>query len=236
MNTNDLIFIRKRQYSDMNAYHQALTIFKESAHLLSRTVRTWIYVKNIDRDYMDVVRARNEIFDEVGLIPDNHFITSTCVGGWELSHDELVHVNFLIADDETVGNATYMSNTKFMPPTTAYGVRFERGTKVEYDNATHWYVSGTASIDNKGNVVHNDVISQFNRAFENIDHLLKKYGADFEKDVSRLIVYYRNRNDYRILKQHAAWITELMEVKFRAAAICRPEWLVELECTAVREK
>lgn len=236
MYSNDLQFIRLKSNIG-SIYDQALKIFTELGPLLDSTVRTWIYVKNIDKNYSDVVHARNEIFDNYGLTIDNHFIASTGIGGWEFEGNELVHVNALIADEETVKNIEYMERLDLLPNTHDYGVRFERGAKVEYNDCTHWYISGTASINADGEVEHpGDIISQFEKVIFNIDGLLSKYGANLNEDVYQIRVYYRNLSQEHLIKEYAEQHYPDLNFKFRKATICRPGWLVEMECTAVKSR
>lgn len=233
MHSRDLKLYRKiSNASNKSAYVQALDIFLGAKDLLHKTVRTWVYIKHIDKNYTEVVRARNLVFDEVGLNDETHFIASTGIEG-RLDGDCLVQVDFLVADHDTVDNHTeYMEDLKRMPRTSDYGVRFERGAKVEYDDCTHAYISGTASIDAEGNIVHSSTIAQYHHAMANVCSLLIKYGMDL-RNVSLLKVYYRNHADYAMLKRVTR---DLLEVKLIRASICRPGWLVELECTAVKAK
>ena len=52
---------------------------------------------------------------------------------------------------------------------------FERGTSVEYGDRRHLFISGTASIDHRGEVVHvGDVREQTRRMWENVEKLLEE--------------------------------------------------------------
>jgi enamine deaminase RidA (YjgF/YER057c/UK114 family) len=127
-----------------------------------------------------------------------------------------------------------MEARSHLNPTHEYGVTFERGLKIVFGDRSHLYVSGTASINNKGEVMHpRDVKKQTIRILENIRALLKPHNADLE-DISYLIVYVRNITD----------VNEVRNILFKKGfghlpaffvkgAICRPEWLVEIEVMAV---
>ena len=114
-----------------------------------------------------------------------------------------------------------------------YGVTFERGTVMEYGDRGHVFISGTASIDNKGNVVHvGDIVKQTHRMWENVETLLAEGNASFE-DVMQIVVYLRDTADYEIVR-------EMFEQRFphtpcviALAPVCRPTWLIEMECIAV---
>ncbi len=52
------------------------------------------------------------------------------------------------------GQVTYLHALSHLSPTALYGVTFDRGTSVEYGDRRHLFISGTASIDHRGEVVH----------------------------------------------------------------------------------
>jgi enamine deaminase RidA (YjgF/YER057c/UK114 family) len=69
--------------------------------------------------------------------------------------------------------------------------------------------------------------------WENVEALLKEAECSFD-DVSQAIIYLRDSSDYTIVK-------ELFDNKFPQlprvivhAPVCRPTWLVEMECIAVK--
>ena len=60
----------------------------------------------------------------------------------------------------------------------------------------HVFLSGTASINNKGEVVHvGNIVKQTERMWENVGVLLEEGGASFD-DVMQIIVYLRDVCDY----------------------------------------
>jgi len=82
-----------------------------------------------------------------------------------------------------------------MPPAYKYNVTFERGVKIAYGDRTHYYISGTASIDKDGNILHpGDIEKQTLRTLENIEALLSSYGSGFY-DMKLLLVYVRDSVD-----------------------------------------
>ncbi len=117
-------------------------------------------------------------------------------------------------------------------PTHAYGVAFERGSRVTWKDGDLILISGTASIDARGQILHaGDVVRQADRLLENIAALLAEGGAHLE-DVRHFIVYLRDPADH-------LRIQEYMSVRFPhtpfvivRAPVCRPGWLIEMECMA----
>ena len=110
-----------------------------------------------------------------------------------------------------------------------YSVTFERGTRIAYADRVHHLISGTASIDNEGNVVHvGDVMEQLERALENVEALLRSGGARL-RDMMHLIVYLRDPADYPRVNDHLRERFPALPMVIVQGAVCRPEWLVEIE-------
>ena len=73
-----------------------------------------------------------------------------------------------------------------------YGVTFERGLRVRFGDRSHLYISGTASIDKNGDVIHvSDVKNQRRQTLDNVKALLSPHGARL-KDMAYIIVYLRS--------------------------------------------
>jgi len=72
-----------------SSYEQTQELFRRldtmlaarALNLADHVVRTWIYVQNVDANYVGLVRARREHFEENGLTKDTHFIASTGIEG-----------------------------------------------------------------------------------------------------------------------------------------------------------
>ena len=226
-----------------NVYEQTLRLFEMyiDAAKVARTemkthlVRTWIYVADIDTNYGSVVKARNDIFSRHGLTPETHFIASTGIGGYSAIRQAKVAIDFLTYPDIKEHDKKYLQALNHLNPTHEYGVAFERGTRVNLENEQEYFISGTASIDKNGSVLHiGDVKAQAIRLLDNIEALLKDGEATLE-DVNYFVIYLRDPSDYSI-------VDEYMQNRFPRtprvivyAKICRPEWLIEMECTATRK-
>lgn len=200
--------------------------------LESNCMRTWLFVQNIDVNYKGVVDGRNTVFDRHGLTPDTHFIASTGIEGRTENH-----INKVMLDAVSVsGQGTsvkYLHGVSHLNRTSEYGVRFERGTVVNYSDRRHVYISGTASIDNKGRILHEgDIVRQTGRMIENVETLLSEAGCGFG-EVGSMIIYLRDTADYAV-------VDEIFNKRFPdcphvivQAPVCRPGWLVEMECIAI---
>ena len=130
---------------------------------------------------------------------------------------------------------SYLKGSTHLNPTHEYGVTFERGTAVDYDDRRHVVISGTASIDNKGQIVHpGDVKAQTLRMWENVEVLLDEAGCTYD-DVMHMIVYLRDIADHAAVKSlYDERFPDHPKV-FVWAPVCRPGWLIEMECMAVRQ-
>ena len=130
----------------------------------------------------------------------------------------------------------YLYASDYLNRTSDYGVSFERGTAVTYGDRKHVFISGTASIDNKGEVVYQgDVVLQTHRMIKNVEALLAEAGCGFS-DVAQIIVYLRDIADYRVINRLFASMFPQYPCIIVQAPVCRPGWLVEMECIALKKE
>jgi enamine deaminase RidA (YjgF/YER057c/UK114 family) len=196
-------------------------------------LRTWIFVRDVDDNYGGVVKGRRDYFNRIGLTPDTHFIASTGIAGFSADPRQLVRMDAYAIDGLKDGQIQYLHAYDHLSPTALYGVTFERGTAVTYGDRKHVFISGTASIDKDGEVVHpGDPEKQTERMLENVDALLKEAGAGFD-DIAYCLVYLRNADDYLCVKAVLQRDCPTLDPIYVLAPVCRPAWLVEMECMAV---
>ena len=99
------------------------------------------------------------------------------------------------------GQIRYLYASDHLSRTSQYGVTFERGTAVTYGDRRHVFISGTASIDAQGQVVHpGDVAAQTGRMLENVSALLAEAGAGL-RDIVVAVVYLRDPADYACVQR-----------------------------------
>lgn len=201
----------------------------------NNVIRTWIYVRNVDNNYNGVVVARRELFAKYGLNKDSHFIASTGIEGRSTKPETLVSMDAYAIEGIKEEQVKFLQALDNLNPTHEYGVTFERGTSVEYGDRNHIFISGTASIDNKGEVVHpGDIQNQTIRTIENIEALLADAKATLD-DVSKFIVYIRDTADYNFVENYMNQNFNQTPYVIVLAPVCRPGWLIEIECIAVTE-
>ncbi|MGM9694087.1 MAG: Rid family hydrolase [Alloprevotella sp.] len=205
-------------------------------NLKNHCQRTWIYVRDVDRNYAGVVAARNHVFEKQGLTPATHFIASTGIGGATANPNSLVAADFFSVKGLKGEQVKYMQALEYLNPTHEYGVAFERGTRLDLPSGSLYLVSGTASIDKDGQCVHRgDVLTQTGRLFLNIEKLLDSTGAALS-DIQYIIVYLRDVADYPQVQQYLCLRFPGLPCLITEARVCRPEWLIEVECMAFRAK
>lgn len=211
-------------------------LIKNSMNLADNVMRTWIYTRDVDNNYSGMVDVRSEIFLKNGMTKDTHYITSTGIEAEGESTNQLAFMYALSIDGISQDQVTFLSAPDYLNPTYEYGVTFERGTRVVYGDRSHYYISGTASIDSVGNVLYpGDVMRQTERALVNIQALLEGYGAVLG-DIKSAIVYLRDIADYKVVKKIVEnKLRNEISIVFVKGSVCRPSWLVEIECIAVND-
>lgn len=196
--------------------------------------RTWIYVRDIDAHYAGVVEGRNEFFAQEGLYAHTHFIASTGIGGISATKEALVAADFFSVLGLERNKIHYLHAAEYLNPTHEYGVAFERGTALELPDGRLCLISGTASIDKYGKCLHpGDVVTQIGRLFLNIEKLLEDGDSKLE-EVKYMIVYLRDVADYETINRYLQIRFPHIPRLITEARVCRPEWLVEVECVALK--
>ena len=211
-----------------------MQLMEEGCTLKDNAVRTWLFVNDVDLNYGGVVRARNQVFFTQGLKHDTHFIASTGIGGRQQDPNVLCQMDNYAVKGISQEQVHYLYASTHLNRTSDYGVSFERGTYVDYGDRRHVFISGTASINNKGQVMYEkDVVKQTHRMWENVETLLAEADCTFD-DVPLLIAYLRDTADYAVV--HSLFEERFPEKPYVIvhAPVCRTGWLVEMECMAVK--
>lgn len=235
--------LEKSDYSKGNSEYQMRDIFDAyrselkpfDMTIADNCMRTWIFVRDVDTNYGGVVTGRRNYFSRIGLTPKTHFISSTGIEGSHANPRVLVQMDACATKGLQEGQVTYLYAKDHLSPTSDYGVTFERGTSITYGDRRHIYISGTASIDEKGKVMfEGDIRKQTLRMLENVQALLAEADASL-KDIAMAIVYLRDIGDTAVVKELLS--NEMPDLNYVLvyAPVCRPAWLIEIECIALRE-
>ena len=211
-----------------------MQLMQEGCTLADNCIRTWLFVNDVDVNYGGVVAARNKIFFTQGLTEDTHYIASTGIGGCAQDAKVMTQMdNYAIAGIKKE-QVHYLYAPTHLNRTSDYGVSFERGTYIDYRDRRHVIISGTASINNKGQIEHpKDIVKQTHRMWDNVEALLREADSSYD-EVTVMIVYLRDLADYDVVRR---LYDERFPDKPRIivhAPVCRSGWLIEMECMAIK--
>ncbi len=209
-----------------------LRLSEQHCSLEANCVRTWFFVQNVDVNYAGVVKARKEVFVTQGLTEHTHYITSTGIEGRHPNPEVSVQMDAYSVYGLQPEQIRFLYAPTHLNPTYEYGVTFERGVTVTYGDRRQLYLSGTASINNRGQIVHpGDILKQTERMMENV-HVLLAEGGAATTDIVQSLIYLRDTADYQRVKayfdRHYPDLPRLIVL----APVCRPGWLIEMECIA----
>ena len=235
----DLLFNSGIKSKKNNVYLQTKDIFNQfNKRLKNRKmnfnnnfVRSWIYVADIDENYESMVKARKDFFYKQGL--KNFFPASTGIGCLS-SDNSYVNADFFSVNRIKKEQIVPISS-RLMPKPTLYGVTFERGLEIIFGDRKHIYISGTASIGKKGEVLYPDNVEKQTKVIvKNIKDLLLSCNSSLN-DIAQMNVYLRNKDDYEKVKK-------IIDVEFLKntpylilqGAVCRKDWLVEIDAIAIK--
>jgi enamine deaminase RidA (YjgF/YER057c/UK114 family) len=221
----------------VDAFDQAWDAFRVAERLLDHcgmgfrdVVRVWIHLRDIDRDYDALNKARREFFRHCGVGPRP---ASTGVQGIPFPEGHDLSVSLHAVRSTRPLDVAPMS-TPLLNEAWSYGADFSRGLRFADGNKVTLCVSGTASIDEAGRTVHvGNLEAQVGRMLENVASLLAAQGATFD-DVASAVTYLRNPSDAPVLRaicqqrsfEGFPWVI----VK---APLCRRELLCETEAVAL---
>ena len=224
-----------------SSYAQTRTLLEDYEQLLARReatmeancIRTWFFVRDVDTSYKGMVVARRENFEREGLSRSTHYIASTGIGGNPSDPRAVIQFGSYALKGFRPEQQQYLYALSHLNRTDEYGVTFERGTRMTYGDRSHLIISGTASIDHRGEVLHvGDIEQQTLRMWENVEALLSEGGGSFS-DVMQIVVYLRDISDYDVVSRMFRERLPEIPTVFTLAPVCRPSWLIEMECIAV---
>lgn len=225
-----------------NSYNQTSTIMnnyldrlhERNLSLKDNCLRTWFFVRDVDKNYQGVVESRKAIFDKEDLTTSTHYIASTGIEGRHCDINTDVMMDAYAVDNISSDQIKQLQALEYLNPTHEYGVTFERGTSIDFGDRRHIYISGTASIDKFGEVVHeNQIDKQIDRTIENIRQLLIDAGAELN-DLAQVIVYLRDVADSNLVEQRVNELLPNIPKVIVWAPVCRPGWLIEIEGIAIK--
>ena len=214
----------------LTAYEAELQ--KRGLSLADHLIRTWFFLRDIDLDYGAMAEARRLFFAARGLTPRTHYCASTGIGGRAGEPQARVTLDAYAIGGVQPEQISYLKAAEHLSPTDLYGVTFERGLAVDYRDRRQVFISGTASIDHQGRLLHpGNLARQLDRTLDNIEALLKEAAADWG-DLCTLTAYVRDPSDLERVRGELSDRLGPVPLMVVTAAVCRPGWLVEVEAQA----
>lgn len=197
-------------------------------------VRTWIYLKRILDWYGEFNRVRTAYYQQwlpaeaegTRVLP-----ASTGIQGHSGSEECLMEL--LAAGGPGVKARPVLASARQASPL-CYGVSFSRAMALEVDGLTALFVSGTASLDLQGRVLHRDLPEQqYVESMLGLASILESQGGSLE-DVCSATLFCKNADVYRSCLE-VSRLLQLPELPVVPvlADVCRPDLLVELEAVAI---
>lgn len=241
------------QDNNTDPYGQALQMFektncilKENDFEFKNVIRTWIYLNEILKQYNEFNKARNLKFKEFGLISgeiqDNYYEelympASTGIGCNNVYKSSGIMDVFAIKKKENSILTIINETGKKQKSAYRYGSAFSRSMVIENDRSKYIYLSGTASIDDKGETVYlDDIVNQIEMTGSVIEALAKKENFDFS-NLCEGTVFLKKAEyiaDYEAFCQKHG-LTKLPCV-ITVANVCRDNLLFEMDATFMGNK
>lgn len=214
-------------------FAKSIPMLEEHGTTFPNVLRTWCYLDEIDRDYAEFNLSRNEFFERhnVTRLPASTGIRAGLYPAESMCSFDL----YSILNPE--GLDVEVMHTPTLNEADEYGSAFSRGMKVALPEKTVLYISGTASVDEKGDTVHlDDIEKQVERMLLNVRELLRPHDSTFS-DVVQVITYLK-RAEYleTFLKIWQKWGLAGLPNTFVEAGVCRPDLLCELEAIVILPK
>lgn len=195
-------------------------------------VRTWFHLDSILDWYDEFNAARTAFFRACdiyrGVVP-----ASTGVGMPNASGAAIAG-GLLAMKPHTTRVGVTAQPSPLQCPALDYRSDFSRAVEVRTPNGRHLYISGTASIDQKGNTVfRDDVDAQIRWTMTVVHALLASRGLSWNRNVTRAIAYFPDLRDAPRFAAycHANGLTG-PRVPAVQATICRADLLFEIEVDA----
>ncbi len=226
------------------ALEQGASMFEQSQSLLTQqetgflaVPRTWLWLRNILDWYDDLNRARNQYFQQIGLLRQGQqcpMPASTGIGLTPaLAQDALCSMD-LVALPQSPTPITYLQAGGKQQSAFDYGSAFSRAARAATPGGDTLYISGTASIDEDGKTTGlGDAEAQIRTTLINVKALLTDMDFD-EQDVVQVMAYCKTPEVKQVFEAMTnrpdwPWITMICDV-------CRDNLLFEVEALACRNR
>jgi enamine deaminase RidA (YjgF/YER057c/UK114 family) len=223
-------------------FRKAETFLKTEDASYRDVVRTWIYVENILDLYHEFNLARNTCYTDFGLLKSGNldhaekiFLpASTGITGKNPEGASTIMDLLAVTQSSDTGiQIRPLYGTRQRSPY-RYGSAFSRAMCVVEPEGKWIFVSGTASINEKGESINiGDISSQVKYTVEVVDSLIQSEGASFS-DLCEATVFLKRKKDFSLYQETAESLgLSSIPAVYLVADVCRDELLFELDAAFV---
>ncbi len=195
--------------------------------------RTWLYIDDILEWYDELNRARTGFYNNEnisnGVIPASTGVGQSNINGKSL----LISAYALVAAEDNC--MIRVVESPMQCPATDYKSSFSRALEISFTSSKRLIISGTASLDSKGETLHKgNIVRQIEYTMEVLKSIMisNQYGWD---NVVRAIAYFLYPEDEKHFTDYCiANNIDCSCVLTVGATICRDDLLFEIELDAVK--
>ena len=239
-------------------FHKAIDILENEDFSAQNIVRTWIYFPRILDWYDEFNKARDLCFKEFGLIANDrkqetgdkkqgdeksdiklYLPASTGIQGKRFEGEECFMDVFGFipkTKDQKTGQKVFIMTNNRQNEAYEYGSSFSRGIKISGNHGSRFYISGTASINTKGETVYkDDCQGQIVQTLLSIASLLDTENAGLD-NISIATAYCKNREVYEKAKNIIKSFNPDIPLIYVLADVCRDDLLFEVDAIAITPK
>jgi len=234
---------RRKQAEAM--FRKAEALLKSEGASFRDVVRTWIYAEDILDWYNEFNSARNTCYSEFGLLHNgdvNHaediFLpASTGIEGKNPEGASTIMDLLAVTKRSNTGIQIQPLYGIHQRSPYRYGSAFSRAMKVVEPEEKWLFVSGTASLNEKGETVHTgDLRSQVKHTVEVIDSLVQPEGASFS-NLCEATVFLKRKSDFSLYQETAESLgLSNIPAVYLVADVCWEELLFELDAAFVTQR
>ncbi|KQC11136.1 MAG: hypothetical protein APR62_10520 [Smithella sp. SDB] len=222
----------KDNKSFIDAFFRISEILDSFQMMESAIARTWLFMKDILKDYEELNNAREKFFAKWHTAT-NHFLPASTGIQNRMAGNEILAFGLCAFSGNNVAIRQIPSPLQNEP--TAYGKLFSRAVIVEFPQSKLLFISGTASIDQTGTSVYvENFKGQMEFTLEIILAILNQLQCDFTNIVQATIYLKRGKDMNQCLNiiDQAGFPRDrsLFQV---GVDVCRNDLLCEVEATAV---
>jgi len=221
-----------------HAFFEMKNILSNKGYKMSHIIRTWIYMPRILDWYAEFNKTRTRCFNKFGLIGKNknYLPASTGIQG-RRSDKEEIFIDVLALIPKTSRCVVSVMKNTCQNEAKEYGSLFSRGIAIKVAGLETLYISGTASINNKGETVYiNNPKRQITQTIKSVSTLLKTKGSKVN-DIVTATVYCKNEKVYKEFRKFIKNL-DIKNTPFIPvyADICRDNLLFEIDAIAVKNQ